>query len=55
MKRKPKRGRPELPSDQKKAILLPVRFTKGEKLELQAMAKKDGMKFSKWVRVRLLG
>ncbi len=50
----PRIGRPPVPKKLAKAALLSVRFSEGERAEIEKAAKRDGVGLSEWARRVLL-
>jgi len=50
----PRIGRPPVPKKLAKATLLSVRFSEGERSEIEKAAKRDGVGLSEWARRVLL-
>jgi hypothetical protein len=50
-----KRGRPKLNAADRRSGLLAVRFTLAEQRYLKGLASKNNMRFSAWIRQKLLG
>jgi hypothetical protein len=54
MTKKKKIGRPVLPQDSAKDVMLSARFTKAEALSIAKAATKAGQKKTEWIRNSLL-